>query len=101
MILLVGKRKSKVIYEDSEPLESLSSPIEIKAENGTTYLVEIKWVGTDPYEYHKIKVKWTAQFETEVVVGPDDDLDDLISDINITQWGYVEGSFEVESKTPC
>jgi hypothetical protein len=44
----------------------------------------------------KIKIRWTASFETEVVVGPDDDLDDVISDIDITQEGYVEDSFAVK-----
>ena len=41
--------EKELIYE-GEPIESFSSPIELKGENGKTYLIEIKWEGTDPYE---------------------------------------------------
>jgi hypothetical protein len=38
------------VYESEDPIETFDSPMEIVADNGKTYIVEIEWIGTDPYE---------------------------------------------------
>ncbi len=38
------------IYDSDDVIEEFYSPLELKAENGKTYIVEIEWDGEDPYE---------------------------------------------------
>jgi hypothetical protein len=42
--------KGEIIYESDDPIESLVGPLELSAFNGNTYVVEIEWIGDDPYE---------------------------------------------------
>ena len=42
------QKANEIIYE-GEPIETFHSPLELQGENGTLYIIRIKWVGKDPY----------------------------------------------------
>jgi hypothetical protein len=87
-----------VIYE-SEPLEDFDD-FAFEVEVGDKYyVVEIEWEGEDPYEMEAYTVRFTATFETTVVVAKEQKLEDKITDIDIpenAQSKYVPDTFEVK-----
>ena len=86
------------IYE-SEPLGDFDEfAFEVEVDD-KFYIVEIEWEGEDPYEMEAYTVRFTATFETTVVVAKGQNLEDEITDIDIpedAQSKYVPDTFEVK-----